>query len=295
MPLRGLPTPACRHSAFGELAATPQRPRVTAGGPSSCGYRRPGKGIPSRSPLSAKGPLGTLRGLPLQPGAGRAWREHPHCLPASFSASDSDASSSPSSSELELLDSLLPSSASWDLGVSSSYSSFSLLNTGGSLNVVQTRLTMYVQTAGVRERGRHLRVAAVTEVCSVFLCICVPRTPGLLPTTVQHLALERDFRALACSIQEKRALDLVGYGAGKYKRSLDGCSLNEAGWPWGGVPEPTALPVTEAAGTQGPYARGKVVLQSEFTPKCHTRSLTSAPKHSRTFKDRWAKISFVDA
>lgn len=46
--------------------------------------------------------------------------------PASFSASDSEASSSPSSSsELELLDSLL-SSVRWDLGVSSSQSIFSL-------------------------------------------------------------------------------------------------------------------------------------------------------------------------
>lgn len=78
---------------------------------------------PQDPPGSLTGRQRLVRGAGLWEGA---------ALPASCSGSDSDASSSPSSSsELQLLGSLSPSSALWDLEVSSSYSSFSLLNQTG--------------------------------------------------------------------------------------------------------------------------------------------------------------------
>lgn len=74
----------------------------------------------------------------------------------SFSASDSDPSSSPSSSELQLLDSLLPSSVSWDLGASSSsYRTFSLLNQRGQseCHSGRTHGCLSVLTVGCQEKA----------------------------------------------------------------------------------------------------------------------------------------------
>lgn len=101
------------------------------------------------------------RGLSDGQAAAHTWSEPTRAaLPASCSGSDSDASSSPSSSsELQLLGSLSPSSALRDLEVSSSYSSFSLLNQRGQLRndtpLLSTQLVPGEQVPDPLSSGSH--------------------------------------------------------------------------------------------------------------------------------------------